>query len=105
MRRMAMLVTVVLAMMALGTGVATAASAQASIDPQAPIADPPLPPGYNPCWPVATEPWCNDGGGTQVGILLLPFLIPQAPITYPLSADYNPCWPVASEPWCPDLRP
>ena len=70
MRRMAMLVTVALAMMALGTGVAPAASAQASIDPQAPIADPPLPPGYNPCWPVATEPWCNDGGGTQVGILL-----------------------------------
>ena len=60
MRRMAMLVTVVLAMMALGTGVATAASAQASIDPQAPIADPPLSPGYNPCWPVASEPWCPD---------------------------------------------
>ena len=71
MRRMAMLVTVALAMLALGTGVAPAASAQASIDPQAPIADSPLPPGYNPCWPVATEPWCNDGGGgTQVGIAL-----------------------------------
>jgi hypothetical protein len=49
MRRMAMLVTVALAMMALGTGVAPAASAQeASPFPQAPITDPPLPPGYNP---------------------------------------------------------
>ena len=26
--------------------------------------------GYNPCWPVATDPRCDDGGGTQVGIFL-----------------------------------
>ncbi len=70
MRRMAMLVTVALAMMALGTGIAPAASEQASPFPQAPIVDPPSP-GYNPCWPVASEPWCpTDVGGTQVGIAL-----------------------------------